>query len=774
MKIIKYILPKLLRKNLGRMIALMCISSVGVGILTAMLNTYYGMQGTFTEYFEEYHYPEITFFSQELFYGDNIDRVQDLEEVEASRGRLCLEAEATHEEQFVSLRCYSISQQDLLRYHVLEELPEEQWGDYIPMEMEAFFVYLAGFQMGDIFEIYMGDKVWECILVKSVVSPESTVVYRDENSTYSTREFGYAYFEYEDLKKMSGLPLPLYNQALIYLEEGENPERVEEVLVEGEYFPKVLQSYTYKSSPHNTYIENHVEPLKGMSYLISIVFFLISIVIIYLLVYQMIMEQKERTGILMALGSSNTQIAGIYLAMVVVITIQAGIVGNLLGYGIMRIMGVLYQNAFYLPYVKLTYSIPLAITAVLLVGLVVLSAVLLAVLQIFKLDPVDAIRKQPTMSQGSTILGKLGFLGYANKVCFSCSLRNRRRLVLSFLSTILTVAMITFALQYSDASDYTIAQTFEERFLYDGQVLFDNNLTYEQGKELLEKGEHLLDSYELFQTDRQEIISEDSRLDTMIQSIHKDSEMVWLADESGKSLSLGNGILLPALYAQTLGVDTGDYVSVNGSYLQVDGVYEACLDFVPYVSEAVFESISDGSYTGAFVCLSKEVTPKQLHEELCTEDGFAYLTMKQAVAEGVASSNARLGAAIVIILVLSFFVGLIIIYNMALINFVERKRVFSTMMALGMQESEIAGASLWETILQFIISLALGIPLGIALGSVLLDAMSTDGVQFTSAFSLMSGLLVAGSVGGFMLMGQLFALRRLRRLDIVEELKTKE
>lgn len=774
MKIAKYILPKLIRKNLGRMLALVCIAAVGVGVLTAMLNTYHGMKRTFEAYFEEYQYPDVTAFSAELFSQDIIDRVQNLDGVKASWGRLCLDAEATHKEQFVSIRCYSVTEGDLLRYHVLEELPEEQWGDYIPMELEAFFVDLAGFHLGDVFEVYLGGKTWECILVRSVVSPESTVVYRDENSTYSTSEFGYAYFAYEDLREMSGLPHPLYNQALIHLEEGEVPEAVEETLINGDYFSGIMQSFTYESSPHKTYIENCVEPLKGMSYLISAVFFLISVVIIYLLVYQMIMEQKERSGILMALGGSNAQIAGIYFAMALVITMLSGIAGNLLGYGIMKILGVLYQNSFYLPYMKLTYSIPLAIIAVILVGLVIVSAVLLAVMQIFQLDPVDAIRKQPALQQGSPVLGKMSFLGYANKVCFSCSLRNRRRLVLSFLSTVLTVAMITFALQYSDASDYTIIQTFEDRFTYDGLVFFDRDMTPAQGDGLLNHGEELLDSYELFMTDRQEIASENALLEAEIQSIHKNSEMVQLKDKGGNVLSPGNGILLSDLDARKLGVDTGDHVTVNGVSLQVDGVYEACLSFVPYVSEAVFDRILDGGCTGAFVQLAEGVAPKQLHEALHAEEGFAYLTMKQAAAEGVASSNARMGAAIMIILALSFSVGLIIIYNMALINFAERKRVFGTMMALGMQESEIAGASLWETVLQFAVSLALGIPLGMVLGTILLEAMSTDSVQYTSAFSLASGLLVAGCVGAFMLLGQLFALRKLKQLDIVEELKTRE
>jgi ABC-type antimicrobial peptide transport system permease subunit len=56
----------------------------------------------------------------------------------------------------------------------------------------------------------------------------------------------------------------------------------------------------------------------------------------------------------------------------------------------------------------------------------------------------------------------------------------------------------------------------------------------------------------------------------------------------------------------------------------------------------------------------------------------------------------------------------------------------------------------------------------------MLSAISTDNVQYSLAFTFASGLMMAVVVGAFMLGGQLFALIKLQKLDIVEELKSRE
>lgn len=776
MKIAKYILPKLIKKNVKIFLAIIFISAIGVGTLTSMLNAYEGVKTTFSDYFETYNYPDVTIFSEQPFTEDILKQVETLEGVKSVQGRLCIDAEAKFGEQsFVSLRCYSTEDDDFTRYYKIETLKPEKHSDYIPMGLCANIVDLADFELGDVFELMINGKEYSCIFTEIVASPESTVVCRDKNSTFDAMEFGYAYFAYDELMQMVGVPMEIYNQALVFANPDVVPENLEKNICDSGILGNRVESYTYETSAHKIFIDDCIKPLKNMSYLVSCVFFLISVVMIYLFMYQVIMEQKEKTGILMALGSSSRQIVAVYLAFAVVVMICSGIVGNLLGLVLRELIGFLYQKAFYLPYVNNEFSWFLASGSVALVGIIIVFAISLATLQILRLDPADAMRKQPVVEGGVHFGKKFNFLSYANKVCFSCSLRNIRRLMLSFLSTILTVTLITFSFQITDACKHVISQTYDVRYQYDCQVLFERNLNSEEVQQMLVQGADGVASYEVFASADVQIKAENTSLDTTLYGIEEESKLLHLFELDGQSLSVTkDGIILSAKDAKTLGVKVDDEVLVGTVPLTVTGIYDANVFFVQYVNKEVFGKIAESECSGAYVKLKDGVSVEQFHAQLMGKEGFAYLSMKTKQEEGLKSILDKTNAAVVVILVLSLFVGMIIIYNMAVINFAERKRVFGIMMALGMKTTEIAWASLAEILIQYVVSLAVGILLGIGLGDILLTRMSTDTVQYRVAFSFSSGVIMAVCVGLFMLVGQVFALFKLRKLDIVEELKSRE
>ncbi len=775
MKITKYFLLKLIRKNLKIFFSLVFISALGVSVLISLLNAYAGVKTTFATYFDEYHYPDVTFFASEYLTDQSLNKAAAVDGVARVQGRVMLDADAVCGDKIVTFRCFSADEGDMVRYDETARLPETEYGDYVPMALNAHFVKMAGIELGDVFTVHIRGKAYECIVAGVVSSPECSVVYRDENSTYPTDEFGYAFFRYADLKKIVGVPMNIYNQLLLEVKDGYAPEDVKQSVLDAGVFAKKAEGYTYETSPHKEFIDGCVEPLQILSYLLALVFFVIAVVMIYLFMYQVIMEQKEKSGILMALGASQQQIYTVYVCFGAIITLMAGVVGNLLGYGLMRLIGSIYMSSFYLPYMLYSYNVPLAILGVVAVGVVVTVAVTLAALQIFKLDPADAMRKQVAVTNGTDFGGKLDFAGYAAKVCFACSLRNKRRLILSFLSTILTVTLITFVLQYSDACDHVVEYTYGQRYRYDGQVYFDGELEDAQIEDLLMCENGVVEHWEPFATVKVQLKSDTAELDCTVYAMSDDSELVKLLDRNGKNLNLEkDGIVLSQLDAKKLGVKAGDTITVGDRKLRVSGIYQANTFFVQYVDVETFRTLSDSGWIGAYVRLTDGADRVSLYHQLSGQTGFAYLSMSDSQARGVENSLSRMEIAVLIILMMSFAVGVLIIYNMAVINFEERKRVFGIMMAIGMKIREISWASVIEVLVQYIVSLVTGTLLGMGLGSFMLSAISTDNVQYSLAFTFASGLMMAVVVGAFMLGGQLFALIKLQKLDIVEELKSRE
>lgn len=96
------------------------------------------------------------------------------------------------------------------------------------------------------------------------------------------------------------------------------------------------------------------------------------------------------------------------------------------------------------------------------------------------------------------------------------------------------------------------------------------------------------------------------------------------------------------------------------------------------------------------------------------------------------------------------------------------------MLTLGMQDTELGWASFAELAAQYVISMLVGGFAGNALGKFLLEMTSTDSIYYTRAFSLSTIVLIGFCVGAFMVLGHLLALRQMKKIDIVEELKSKE
>lgn len=777
MSVVKYILPKLIRKNKKIFISLIMIAALGISLFVAMLSSYTRVLHTFDKFFDEYGFPDVTLISTDFLNEEKVKETEQLKDVSKVQGRLCVECEAKKsEDTFVSMRCYSIEETDFVKYSVIEQLSEEEYikndeeKSLIPMAMEFFFVEYAGFSLGDVFTLEFPNGEYECILAAIVTSPEWVTTYRDEYFNFSTDEFGYVVFSYEDLREMTGLPTGVYNQMLV---QTGSAKSVQKYLLEENQFGAQAYSYIYEDSPQKEFVDSCVVPLKALSYFMAVFFFALSALMIYLFLYQIIWEQKEESGILMAIGASQNKIVWVYLGFGVGVAVMAGVVGGVISYFLTGLISGLYQDSFVLPYMENVFYWHLVLLAAFVMLMITLLSVLLAALQIFRLDPADAMKNQISGSVGKTTLKLPAFFGYATRVCLYNALRNKHRLLLSMFSTILTVTMISLAFKYVDAGKYVTEHTFNERMQYDCQVFLKNNLSQEEERVSLENTDGVLES-EIFQVTNIEIEANEKNVSTTLYGIEEASKLLRNRDQKGNVLQPKEGIVLARYAADELQVSVGDMVTVGEKDLQVTGIHEENILLVQYVTSEVFADIAKDSTTGAFLKLQEGVTRTEIYENLLENETFSYLSMNDAMKTSVEKRLENTEAGVYIVIIMAVLIGVLIIYNMSLINYKERKKVYAIMLTLGMQETEIERASFVELAVQYIISMIIGSLGSMCFGNMLLSMTSTDSVYYTKAFSLSSTVLIACFVGGFMLVGHLLAMRQMKKIDIVEELKSKE
>lgn len=782
MTIVKYMLPKLIKKNIKIFLSLILIAALGMGLPMALLNSYKGVLHSFEKYFEEYGFPDVTVMSAAPFGEKELNAAGELPGVDAVQGRLCVDIEATKgEDTFISLRCYSVGETDFVRYSTVDQLSEDGYlttqGDekkhLIPMAMEVCFAEYAGFVPGDVFTLHFPQGDYECVLSGFISSPEWEITYRDKYFNFSTDEFGYVLFSYENLIEMAGVPDGTYNQVMVRTQSDIEAADVEQGLLSSGLFGNRAGSYTYETSPQKEFVDSCVNPLKPLSYFLAFFFFLISALMVYLFLYQIIWEQKEESGIFMALGVSRIRIAWVYLGFGIGVSVMAGLIGSITGYFLMQLISGVYQDVFILPYMVKIFSPGLALAASLMMTLVMFFSFLLASIQIFRMDPADAMKNQLVQSRGKPSWKIFSIFGYAAKVCFCSALRNKRRLILSMLSTILSVTMISLSFQYVDAGKYVVKHTFGERLLYDCQIFLKNVSTKEEVKAELEDIEEILES-EVFFIAAMDIEAAGKAVAATFYGVEPSSRLLRNRGQKGEILQPEDGIVLARYAADELQVLVGDQVVVGGKRLTVNGIHEENIILVQYVTGEVFSEIKEDGAIGAFLKLKEGVTKAEIYAVLQEREIFSYLSMKDAQQISVENRLNNTQAGVYVVIAMSFLIGALIIYNMSLINFKERKRVYATMLTLGMQEAQLGWASFAELAVQYVISMLVGGFAGSGLGKLLLKMTSTDSIYYTKAFSLSSIFLISFCVGAFMVLGHLLALRQMKKIDIVEELKSKE
>ena len=782
MTIVKYVLPKLIKKNLKLFITLSLIASMGIGLLTAMLDSYEGIRYSFEKYFEDYGFPDVTVTSAGLFGEEELNAAGEFSGVDEVQGRFIVDVEAVKgEDTFVSMRCCSIGETDFMRYSASEQLSEDVYPEIqseeteplIPMAMEVHFAEYAGFVPGDVFTLKFPKGDYQCVLWGIISSPEWNGICRDEYFNFSTDEFGYVLFSYEDLTEMTGVPEGTYNQIMVRTQPDIEAADVERKLLNSELFGEGAYSYTYETSPAKKYMDSCVDLLKPLSYFLSGFFFMISALMVYLFLYQIIWEQKEESGILMALGVSGSRIALLYLGFGMGVSVLAGLIGSVTGYFLMQLISGLYQDSFVLPYMVKIFSPGLTLAASLMMTLVMFFSILVASIQIFRMDPADAIKNQLVQSSGKTSWKFLGVFGYAAKVCLCSALRNKRRLMLSMLSTILTVTLMSFAFQYLDAGKYAVKHSFGERFLYDCQIFLHNVSTEEEVKAELEDVEEILES-DVFFIEIMDIEAAGKAVSTTLYGVESSSGLLRNCGKNGEILQPGEGIVLARNTADELQVSVGDQVEVGGRMLTVTGIHEENIILVQYVTREVFSDITESGAVGAFLKLKEGVTRAEIYSVLQKKDAFSYLSMKDSQQMSVEKYLDLTEAAVYIVVVMSFLTGALIIYNMSLINFKERKKVYAIMLTLGMQEADLGRVSFVELAVQYAISMVVGCLAGSGSGKLLLEITSSENIYYTRSFSLSSMVLIGVGVGAFMVLGHILALRKMTKIDVVEELKLKE
>ena len=541
---------------------------------------------------------------------------------------------------------------------------------------------------------------------------------------------------------------------------------------------------------------DNADRMRAIGEVFPILFFIVAALISLTTMTRMVEEQRTEIGTLKALGYGKMSIAGKYLNYAMTATIGGSIFGVLFGekifpYIIITAYKIMYTHVpdVVIPY-NMKYGIWATVAAVLCTGL----ATLLACYKELAAQPAVLMRP-PAPKQGKRVfLEYLPFLWKRLGFIWKSTIRNLIRYKKRFFMTVfgiggcMALMIVGFGLRDSIFS-IGILQ-YEELQLYDGMVILSTDADEEDRKDL-----------EAYLEEEKEIsaVSQGYLKKTNVKrgneskevylyaplDLEKNKEFLVYRDRKNhETYELGEkDAILTEKAAKALGIEKGDKLSVesqDGEFTEITitNICENYMEHYLYLSPELYEEIYGKPVEENNIYFKM----KDLDEEKLGAIGENILEKRAALnvsytynmEERLDEMLESLDIVIVVLIISAGLLAFVVLYNLNNINITERKRELATIKVLGFYDNEVSAYVYRENILLTLIGTIAGVLLGSLLHRYVIATVEIDSVMFTRIIENISFVYSALLTFGFSVFVNVVMYFKLKKIDMVESLKSVE
>jgi putative ABC transport system permease protein len=546
-----------------------------------------------------------------------------------------------------------------------------------------------------------------------------------------------------------------------------------------------LGAYERKDQVSDQFVSSEIAETEVTSILLPSIFLGVTAFLLHLVLSRLVATEREQIAVLKAFGYPNGVIARHYLGFALVPvslgTVAGGVLGIWLASGFARVYARFYQ----FPDVAYHPDFGVLLMAVAASGGAAVIGALGAVRRALALPPAEAMKPESPASFRPGLLDRVGLPGRVPLVARTIARNIQRRPARALLAVVglaLAVALTLSGRFMFDAIEFMRRLEFYDIWRQDLAVGFEEQLTpavrWELGR--LPGVYHV----ELGRDVPVRLRNGTATERTAIQGLE---ENAWLRrimglDREGMAPPPG-GLLLSAIVARRLHVRPGDTLSVEVLlgrrevlHLPVAGVVEELLGLSVYMQfDALHRALREApTATVAFMAVDPQARPA-VNERLKRIPALRNAIWLEVVRKGFEQTIAEsFRISITSILLFAIIIASGVVYNAARVSLAERGRELASLRVLGFTRGEVAAMLLGE---QAVLTVA-AFPVGLAVGRFLCWLVSTRHVSDVFRIPLVIsdvsqvfaiGVVVVAAVGS-----ALVIWRRIRRLDLVAVLKTRE
>lgn len=553
--------------------------------------------------------------------------------------------------------------------------------------------------------------------------------------------------------------------------------------------------FTRESFPGYSGYGADAERIGAVATVFPLFFFLVAALVCLTTMTRMVEEERVQIGTLKALGYSSFAISFKFLAYALLACALGTAAGLALGFWVFpTVIMSAYSLMYEIPYQLTPPHADLSLISSLIATVTIMSAALLATLSELRATP--AVLMQPKAPKpGKRIwLERVRplwrRLSFSNKVTARNIFRYKQRFLMTIIGIAGCTALLLTGFGLKDSIGAIGTKQFEELFIYDAAVYYDDEKESAlKLPALLATEPEVASQLRLLNetvTLRPSGSSREFEASLVVPENVAELQQYYVLRErtSGTELQLpADGAVLTEKLADLLNVEVGDTVRWTDSdqltyETRIAGITENYMAHYLYMSPAYYDQITYQTPHYNSITFNLE------NPQIIDEDAFSEKILSNEAALGVIFTagisdqfNDVLSSLNTVVLVLIISAGalaFIVLYNLTNINITERAREIATLKVLGFRDNEVSAYVYRENMVLAAIGTLGGLVFGYFLHGFVMNTMEIDNMMFGKQILPLSYVWSILLTMVFALLVNLFMNHRLIRIDMVESLKSGE
>lgn len=742
----------------AQFISMIVMIAIGVGVFLGFHIEWKSLEVDAFSFLEETHYADFRIYSEAGFTADELKSIREIDGVEAATRYFNVNVGVKGTKKSVALNVsenYTVSTMMILEGAAYDESSDGIW-------LSDRFAEANHVRLGDELTLtYAGAEITGEV-VGLVKSGENLICVADGNQLMPDYEaFGFAYITPKTLERVLGGGFYPQINLISALGKAELEEKIRAATGTTLLVTAKEEHYSYAG------VVSEIEEGQTMGSILPVLFLAIAVLTMVTTMHRIAANEKVQIGTLKALGFRDRRILVHYTAYGLTIGAIGTLLGVAIGYGIAAF--VIHPDGMMGTYLDMPvwdlvmpgFCIPVMVLVLLLLTLIGT----LSVKKMLKGTAADALRPYAPKAVKQSVIERLpcwNKLPFGTKWNVRDVLRHKSRSAMTLVGVIGCTVLLVGGLGMKDTMDEFLRLLDHDISRYATKVVLSESVANEDAMALADE----------LEGDWQASCGVSYRGETVTLDIYRaDRGKIGLLTEDNEPLRMtDDGVYLCLRLKDTAAV--GDVVT-----------------FSPYGSDKSY-AVRVAGYTRSPVSecmvmtdgcadrLGLEYRIGSIYTDTAAEaiEGSAMISGKQdkdTIMDSYDTFMDIMNVMIVVLVLAAVVLGVVVLYNLGVMSYVERRRELATLKVLGFRDSAVGRLLVSQNIWLTVIGVLLGIPAGAGVLQALIVSLASEYEMSVTIGWATCVISTALTFGVSLLVGWMVA-KKSRKIDMVEALKGTE